>query len=420
MASSDPPSAPCRRSGDSSGGSLRHATLRGIARLATDATLGVTRLVEAIHAAVQASVRPGASDVGPHAAGLTGWIYAAVRQITWLSGRSAEGLLHAMKEGEEPAARPEPETGFRLRSVLNGIVGDHLAAHGSPLARSFSIRGPNGEPLNSEDPGGPVGTGGSPLVVFVHGLCRSDRDWAGRSTGRPGPVEAIPAAVGGTPALARYNTGRSIRSNGQALSDRLTQWGIGSAAPPRIIFVAHSMGGLVDRSAIQQGRQVDARWVSRVTETVYLGTPHRGAPLERAGAWVEHQLRRTRFTDPFTALTDLRSRGIQDLRNGLCAPAGTAASPSEDASSAPTIRSDGSEASSAGALYVAGALAPRHQRAGERIGDGLVPLASALDTALPTRRENRRIFEGLSHMGLVRAPAVTEHICQWLTERAPS
>jgi len=387
-------------------GPFRHLhpdDLRGAAQLATEATLGTTRLVEAVHAGVLAYLRPGSTGARPHTTGLTGWIYRAVRRITRLSGSGTTWVLRAVGQATGPTSRPDTEARQRLLSVLNGVLGDHLAASGSPLAHAFSLRTLDGRRIDVNAPGS---IAPDTIVVFVHGLCLSDRDWMPKTSDRPGHVDALADAVDGTPVLARYNTGRPIWTNGQALSEHLQRWAAGPNGPSRIVLVTHSMGGLVVRSAVRHAHQTDACWPDLVTETVYLGTPHRGAPLERAGAWVEKQLRRASFTVPFAALADLRSRGIQDLRYGVTAP-------NNGASSSGPPRDD--TLSLAGrTLYVAGTLTP-DRPVQNTVGDGLVPVSSALDTSASSLPANRRVFEGVGHLNLLHDPAVTESLRHWLS-----
>jgi hypothetical protein len=51
-------------------------------------------------------------------------------------------------------------------------------------------------------------------------------------------------------------------------------------------------------------------------DLVFLGTPHHGAPLERAGHWVDIVLGATPYAAPFARLGKVRSAGITDLRHG--------------------------------------------------------------------------------------------------------
>jgi pimeloyl-ACP methyl ester carboxylesterase len=171
------------------------------------------------------------------------------------------------------------------------------------------------------------------------------------------------------------------------------------------------MGGLVVRSAALHARRAAARWLDRVQATVYLGTPHRGAPLERAGAWAQARLRRRAVTAPFASLAGLRSQGIQDLGRAAVAPDGPG-SPGD----APT---GGSAAFPARrVLCVAGAMAEGTPAQGtpawDAVGDGLVPVSSALAGAAWRGEADRRVFEGVGHIEMLQAPAVAQHVCAWL------
>ena len=53
-----------------------------------------------------------------------------------------------------------------------------------------------------------------------------------------------------------------------------------------------------------------------MNQIVFLGTPHHGAPLERAGNWIDILLGATPYAAPFARLGKVRSAGITDLRHG--------------------------------------------------------------------------------------------------------
>ena len=85
-----------------------------------------------------------------------------------------------------------------------------------------------------------------------------------------------------------YNSGLHTSINGRALADLLEvllgQW------PHRVeelAIVAHSMGGLVARSACHYGPQAGHAWPRHLRKLAFLGTPHLGAPMERGGNWVD-------------------------------------------------------------------------------------------------------------------------------------
>ena len=58
------------------------------------------------------------------------------------------------------------------------------------------------------------------------------------------------------------------------------------------------------------------KWPTLMKNIVFLGTPHHGAPLERAGNWIDVILGSTPYSRPFAKLGQLRSAGITDLRYG--------------------------------------------------------------------------------------------------------
>ena len=83
-----------------------------------------------------------------------------------------------------------------------------------------------------------------------------------------------------------------------------------------LTIVAHSMGGLVTRSACHLAEAEGRAWRAKLRSIVFLGTPHHGAPLERGGNWVETLLGVSRYSAPFSRLGKLRSAGVTDLRFG--------------------------------------------------------------------------------------------------------
>jgi pimeloyl-ACP methyl ester carboxylesterase len=137
---------------------------------------------------------------------------------------------------------------------------------------------------------------------------------------RPRPTSAAhwPSELGYTPVYLRYNTGRHISQNGSELAVMLAQlidqWPV---PVEEISLVVHSMGGLVIRSAIDTRTRPTRLWPQHLKAIVFLGTPHHGAPLERAGNWIDVLLGTTPFSKPFAKLGQLRSAGITDLRYGF-------------------------------------------------------------------------------------------------------
>ena len=84
----------------------------------------------------------------------------------------------------------------------------------------------------------------------------------------------------------------------------------------RIVLVGHSMGGLVVAAALAS--EDGESWIGSVSELITLGTPFRGAPLERfARAALRAGGSASEVARPIFALGDRRSLGIKDLGDGI-------------------------------------------------------------------------------------------------------
>lgn len=255
--------------------------LRGFGKLAVDATKGVTDLVQAMHDAVGGA--PARLFSTP--------VYASIRGITSLVGCSLDGALAQLAPllGE---GTPTPEREAVL-AVLNGVLGDYLAETRNPLAIEMRLRCAEGPPPKSR------------IVVFVHGSSMSRHAWQAARD------------LGYTPVQLDYNSGLHVSTNGRAfdalLETLVAEWPVPVDA---IAIVAHSMGGLLARSACHYACEAQHPWLDKLRAIIFLATPHHGAPLERAGNWLETILGVTRYSAPFARLGKIRSAGVTDLRFG--------------------------------------------------------------------------------------------------------
>ncbi len=291
--------------------------LRGVAQLARDATLGLTDLVEAMHGGI---VRPLSGLLGPppqRTRGLTASVYRGIRWITRRVGGGVDAALAAL---EPVLAQPSVDSAAAARretvvAALNGVLGDHLAATANPLAMPMQLRRDGRElPLTAAALAAAIPDATGRVVVLIHGLCRSDRHWRrqGHDHG-----EALARDLGATAVYLRYNSGLHVSTNGRALAEVLAtmveSWPV---AVEELSIVAHSLGGLVARSACHHAELAGAAWPRRLRHLVFLGTPHHGAPLERGGQWLHAILGATPYARPLARLGSLRSAGITDLRHG--------------------------------------------------------------------------------------------------------
>ena len=225
------------------------------------------------------------------------------------------------------------------------------------------------------------------LLVLVHGLCMNDWQW--RSESAAGPHDhgqLLAQELGYTPVYLHYNTGLHTSANGRQFAGLLEQLLRAWPQPvEELTLLAHSMGGLVARSACHYAEAAGQAWPAQLKRLVFLGTPHHGAPLERLGSWVDGVLGGNVVTRPFAKIGQLRSAGITDLRHGNVLEADW-----QDADrfeQAPDARQAlplpaGVACHAVAATTVAqgdGPLAPvREALSRKMLGDGLVPLESAL------------------------------------------
>jgi pimeloyl-ACP methyl ester carboxylesterase len=126
------------------------------------------------------------------------------------------------------------------------------------------------------------------IAVLVHGLLVDERNF---TLGLDRLVDHLAPRFGWQPVMVRYNTGRHISDNGEALADALVA--LADALGPRlgsVQLIGHSMGGLVSRSALAALERRGAAVLNHVERLFLLATPNQGAELERLGHAVERTL----------------------------------------------------------------------------------------------------------------------------------
>jgi len=391
--------------------------LRGAAKLATDATTGLTDLVEAVHARV--ATLPGLSaPADGRTRGITGLVYKTVRGVTRAVGGSVDTLLSVL--APMLAARPDALPSVEREAVLaalNGVLGDHLARTANPLGIRMALRsGGRALPLQRDALAAALPNAGARPLLLIHGLCMNDLQWRrdGHDHG-----QALAAALGFTPVYLHYATGLHVSTNGRALANLLEQFLAQWPHPiERLAIVAHSMGGLVTRSALHYGHAAGHHWPHRVDDVAFLGTPHHGAPLERAGQGVDMLLSATPYASPFARLARLRSAGITDLRHGNVVDEDwIGLDRFEDANDrrTPVPLPAGPRCHA-----IAGTVAAQDGLADKLLGDGLVPVASALGKHRLVRRtlkftpDSQRVLENTGHLQLLSSPEVFERLHDWL------
>ena len=403
---------------------LRPTDLRAAAQLAIHATHGVTTLAEGVHQAVWASMAAPGGPAPGQTRGLTGFVYRAVHGVTTLVGKALEASFTRLEPLLENLVDAPPETPQReaVLAALNGVLGDRLARHHNPLATPMTLR-LNGAPLDWQSPP-PAKTLQTKVLLVIHGLCMNDLQWRSPAAeaGSP-PFDQgihVAAALGYTPLYLRYNTGLHTSENGALLSTQLEllarHWPAGLT---ELRVLAHSMGGLITRSALHYAQKHGLTWPLQLKAIVFLGTPHHGAPLERAGNWIDVVLGATPFSRPFAKLGQLRSAGITDLRYGLLLASDWEGR--DRFRRQPDPRTHVPLPSGIACFTVAATAAkPRSPLAERIVGDGLVPLHSALGQHADAQRclhfpkSHQHIAYRTHHMELLHSPVVAAQVLTWL------
>ncbi len=263
-------------------------------------------------------MRPVANLTNDQTRGITGLVYKSIQSVTQLVGKGTESLLTSLQPLLDKIDNEPQESAPReaVLAALNGVMGDRLVESDNPLATPMTLRFKN-EALNWEAmPDKALLTG--KVLIVVHGLCMNDLQWTVQNENSSiNHAETLAAKLGYTPVYVRYNTGLHTSQNGQTLSNQLELLSALWPTPlTEISVLVHSMGGLVTRSAVHLAQQNKRQWVKKLKNIVFLGTPHHGAPLEKAGNWIDVLLGVTPYSAPFKRLVELRSSGITDLRFG--------------------------------------------------------------------------------------------------------
>lgn len=306
--------------------------------------------------------------------------------------------------------------------ILNGVVGDYLHQQGNPLAVRMGFYA-SGKPLTltPEALSSTCPNMTSRICILIHGLVCDETIWNYGESGRANYGVFLQRDLGYTPFYLRYNTGRHISENGRNL-DQLMNELIAAlpVAAQEIIFITHSMGGLVTRSACGYGLQQDSAWIPKVRKLFYLGSPHLGAPLEKFGNAAAFVLKN--FPRPYIKIIgdaiNVRSSGIKDLRFGYVSDGDWAGRDPDlflknNKNSLPLM--DGAS------HYVITARLtqnPRHP-VSRWFGDALVRTPSALgrsrrrDHFLAFPACHHREYPAMGHMKMTHSPEVYAQIRQW-------
>jgi pimeloyl-ACP methyl ester carboxylesterase len=415
--------------------------LRGWSALLHESAQALTGLVERTHRSVARrpiallsavpGVGVGAQAVGAIHDGIAGAVYGGIRllQQGLAAGSNAAataaeqtGLSEALAGSVAQALdRKTAENLTVLRDTvqgaINGWVGDFLADKANPLAfeLGFCV---DGKPL----PCTPVAMAlaypapSRKVCVFIHGLGCTDLSWRFDARAQFGDDAAnygqfLARDLGFTSLFVRYNTGLHIAENARALCRLLET--LQAAYPVEIdelVLVGHSMGGLVARGAVHYAVSQGCTFQERLTHLLCIGSPHLGAPLEKATHWLATALSSVdaATTQIPAALLNTRSAGIKDLRFGKVVD--------EDASLPPPML----PRVTYGTIAATVTSDPEHPL-GRLLGDLLVRVPSATGVADVPERHVRfdlgEVVHGVHHLAMLNHPRVYAQVLKFLSTR---
>lgn len=388
------------------------ADLRGGSKILIDAVVGVTDIVEQMHRQISRVAPVVGKPRDGRTGGITGLVYRSVRGVTRVVGfgldKALAQLAPLLKGGKSSAQREA------VLSALNGVLGDYLEETGNPLAITMRFRHQGKAlTLDRQSITESIESPGNKLLILVHGLCMNDLQW--RREGHDHGA-ALAQDLSYTPLYLNYNSGRHVSINGRAFADSLEQllaeWPV---AVRELVIIGHSMGGLVTRSACHYAQQAGRAWPKKLKKMIFLGTPHHGAPLERAGNGLDILLGVSPYSAPFAKLGKVRSAGIKDLRHGNLRDEDWArgAGTRDTRAAVPLPRGV--------KVFVVAASKQAQRGEGKRLqGDGLVPVASALGQhkdealSLPISVARQFVCFGADHFDLLSRAEVYARVKGWL------
>ncbi len=412
---------------------IRVADIQGYTRLLTDAVVGITNVVEAMHHTILRRPlpwkKPG-TEVHNRTRGVayrvlhdsSSLVYKSIRGVT----KGVGGGLDLALQRLQPELTPLDSSPGRdaLLAIMNGVLGDHMQEHDNPLLihMGFRIDGRLLE-LSRDALTEAIDQPSGKVLVMLHGHCMNELQWRrnGHNHG-----EVLAANNGFTPMYLRYNTGLHISQNGRALSVLLEQL-VGNWPVPvqELCILGFSMGGMLARSAFHFAAQTNCTWPQKVRKLLFVGTPHHGSMLEQAGNMVDKALEFSPYSHALSRVGKIRSAGTTDLRHGNLIDEDWMG---QNRFAHSSDQRQISQLPKNVKCYAIAAMLAReyNEISGQLLGDGLVPVASALGEHRDPRRAlnfpkgQQRVFYGIGHLGLLDSPAVCEQLQDWISATEPT
>ncbi len=380
--------------------------LRGVSNLAVEAIVGVSSIVESLHQTISSFGMNSANPKQQNKKGISGFVYKNINTLTQLIGSGLDSILQQLSTllGNENTSTNSREA---VLAALNGVLGDHLLATDNPLQIKMQLR-QYGKPLSTGKLKQQIENSAGRLVILIHGSCMNDLQW---NRGGHDHGACLARDMGITPIYLHYNSGLHISDNGKQLAALLETVIDNSNQATEIIILAHSMGGLLARSACYYAEVKKYCWPQHLSKLIFLGTPHHGAPLEKGSILIEQLLEISPYSAPFSRLLQVRSSGLTDLRHGtIIENDWSTKHKATSAERTPVPLPAGAQ------CYAIAASKSNSNIIDKLIGDGLVTVASALghsqnpELTLSIPESQQWIGKEMGHWDLLSQPDVYQQI----------
>lgn len=373
---------------------------------------------------------------------ISGGVFESIRAINRLTRDTVNIVGEAVEAGRErfPSSTcPEPATPIisqatrsagrcvdHIQSSVNGFWGDYLSRNNQRLDLGMTLRHQGRDILiTPEALASAVPSPTRKICVFVHGLATTEWLW-GLASEHHGNQDTrfgtrLRDDLGMTPLYLRYNTGRHISENGRALATLLTEVLKAYPVPVEEISLAgHSMGGLVVRSAAHYGKENDELWIGHLRHVACIGSPHLGAPLEKAVNLLTGVLRNVdaAAAQVTAELLESRSAGVKDLRYGYTVDEEWVGSDPNEVFA--DSRCNVPLVDGVGYYFLAATVSrdPEHPL-GQFVGDLMVRMPSASGEARDASRRipfsSGTVIPGMNHIQIADHPDVYEVLRDLLT-----
>ena len=382
--------------------------LRGLGQLSINAVKGVTKVVESLHSTIS-QYTPILGNPKQETTGLTGMVYKSINGVTHLLGEGIDAILKKTSQfqGDYTGEHKLSPAREAVAAAMNGMLGDHFDNEDNPLAISMSFR-QDGKTLSQQQLVELFENATNKVTILIHGLCMNDLQWSrdGHNHG-----QQIAEDLDHTVIYLHYNTGLHVSENGRQLSQLLHDIEQTKNKDLSLNVVAHSMGGLLIRSACYYAKESDYGWLSNMDKIIFLGTPHHGALLAKGGHWADILLQISPYSAPFAKITKVRSSGLTDLRHGYIIDQDWQNTDKRNVVPLP-------ENINCYVIATTSSDKESSKLANTVVGDGLVTLNSALgidkEASLAFSKDNQWIGRNINHMQLLSDQQVYGVIKNWL------